>query len=165
MKSTIPCTSACSSRPDRRLAPGEIELALRRLALHGREGERDEPVGCVRTAVVQDVLDSLEQIRGDVLVDDELAGIDDAHVEPGADRVEERRVHRLADDVVAAEGEGEVGDAAARARAWAALLDQRQRLDERLREAVVLLDPGRDGEHVGVEDDVLGSQPSRTRRS
>ena len=36
-----------------------------------------------------------------------------------------------------------------------ALLDQRQRLDERLREAVVLLDPGRDGEHVRIEDDVL----------
>ena len=35
MKSTMPCTSACSSRfADRRLAPGEVELALRRLALH-----------------------------------------------------------------------------------------------------------------------------------
>ena len=106
----------------------------------------------------------LEQVGRDVLVDDELAGVDDPHVEPGADRVvEERGVHRLADDVVAAEGEGEVGDAAARARAGAALLDQRQRLDERLREAVVLLDPGRDGEHVRVEDDVL-RLPSRRRR-
>ena len=36
-----------------------------------------------------------------------------------------------------------------------ALLQQRQRLDERLREAVVLLDPGRHGEHVRIEDDVL----------
>ena len=39
-----------------------------------------------------------------------------------------------------------------------ALLDQRQRLDERLRELVVLLDAGRDGEHVRVEDDVLGRE-------
>ena len=142
--------------PDRRLAPAEVELALRRLTLH-RRGERDEPVGRVGPPVVDDVLDVLEQVGRDVLVDDELAGVDDAHVEPGADRVvEERGVHRLADDVVAAEREREVGDAAARARAGAALLDQRQRLDERLREAVVLLDPGRDGEHVRVEDDVLG---------
>ena len=42
--------------------------------------------------------------------------------------------------------------------AGAALLDQRQRLDERLREFVVLLDAGRDGEHVRVEDDVLGRE-------
>ena len=64
-------------------------------------------------------------------------------------------MHRLADDVVAAESEGEVGDAAARARARTALLEQRQRLDERLGEAVVLLDSRRDREHVRVEDDVL----------
>ena len=42
-----------------------------------------------------------------------------------------------------------------RAHAGAALLDQRQALDERARVVVVLLDPGRDGEHVRVEDDVL----------
>ena len=34
-------------------------------------------------------------------------------------------------------------------------LDQRQRLEERLRVLVVLLDPGRDREHVRIEDDVL----------
>ena len=43
-------------------------------------------------------------------------------------------------------------------RARAALLDQRQRLDERLRVLVVLLDPRRDREHVRVEDDVLGRE-------
>ena len=90
---------------------------------------------------------------------DELPGVDDAHVEPGADRVvEERGVHRLAHAVVAAEREAEVRDAAARLHAGTALLDQRQRLDERLREVVVLLDAGRDGEHVRVEDDVLGRE-------
>ena len=138
------------------LAPGEVELALGRLA-RDRPREGDEPVGRVGPPVVEHVLDPFEQVGRDVLVDDELARVDDAHVEPGADRVvEEGGVHRLADDVVAAEREGEVRDAAARAGARAALLDQRQRLDERLREAVVLLDPGGDGEHVRVEDDVLG---------
>ena len=99
---------------DRRLAPGEVELALRRPAGDGRR-VLDEPLGRVGAAVEEDVLDALEQVRLDVLVDGELAGVDDAHVEPRADRVvEERRVHRLAHGVVAAEREREVRDAAAR---------------------------------------------------
>ena len=78
-------------------------------------------------AVEEHVLDALPQLGLDVLVDRELAGVDDAHVEPGADRVvEERRVHRLAHAVVAAEREAEVRDAARGVRARAALLDQRQ---------------------------------------
>ena len=82
---------------DRRLAPGEVALARRRLALDPL-GELDQPVGRVVAAVEEHVLDQLEQVGLDVLVDRELAGVDDAHVEPGADRVEqERRVHRLAD--------------------------------------------------------------------
>ena len=127
-------------------------------AVH-RAGELDEPLRRVGAAVEDHVLDQLQQVGRDVLVDDELARVDDAHVEAGLDRVEqERRVHRLADDVVAAEREREVRDAAARARARAALLDQRQALDERLGVLVVLLDAGRDGEDVRVEDDVLGRE-------
>ena len=101
----------------------------------------------------------LEQLGLDVLVDHQQAGIDDPHVETRADRVvQERRVHRLAHVLVPAEGEREVGDAAARPRPGAALLDQRKRLDERLRELVVLLDPRGDRQHVRVEDDVLGRE-------
>ena len=143
---------------DGRLAPREVDLAPRRLAAHA-PGVLDEPLGRVVAPVEDDVLDELEQLRLDVLVHDELAGVDDAHVEPGADRVvEERRVHRLAHRVVAAEREAEVRDPAARPRARAARLDQRQRLEERLREAAVLLDAGRDGEDVRVEDQVLGRE-------
>ena len=43
----------------------------------------------------------------------------------------------------------------------AALLDQGQCLDERLGVPVVLGDPGRHGEHVRVEDDVLRGEPGR----
>ena len=90
-----------------------------------RVGERDEPLGGVGAAREDHVLDVLEQLGRDVLVDGELARVDDAHVEPGVDRVvEERGVHRLAHDLVAAEREREVRDAAARQRARAALLDQ-----------------------------------------
>ena len=98
---------------DRLLAPREVHLALRPAALH-LAGERNQPLGRVRPAVEEHVLDVLEQVRRNVFVDGELAGVHDPHVEPGFDRVvEERRVHRLADDVVAAEGERQVADAAA----------------------------------------------------
>ena len=82
------------------------------------------PLGRVRAAVEDDVLDVLEQIRRDVFVDDQLAGVDDAHVEAGLDGVEEkRRVDRLAHDLVAAERERQVADAAADLHAGARLLD------------------------------------------
>ena len=143
----------------RGLPPGDVELALRRLARH-RAGEGDEPLGRVGPPGEDHVLDMLEQVRRDVLVDGELAGVDDSHVEPGVDGVvEEGGVHRLPHHLVAAEREREVRDAAARQRARAALLDQRQRRDEVAGEEVVLLDPGRDREDVGVEDDVLGREP------
>ena len=67
-------------------------------------------------------------------------------------------MHRLADDVVAAEGEAEVRDATRGADAGAAFLDPGQALEERARIVVVLLDPGRDREHVRVEHDVLGPE-------
>ena len=98
----------------RRARPSSLRLVLllRRL---DRLGELGQPVGGVGPAVEQHVLDALEQVLGDLLVDLELAGVDDAHVQPGADGViQERRVHRLADHVVAAERERDVAHAAAR---------------------------------------------------
>ena len=118
-------------------------------------GELDQPLGRVGPAVEDHVLDVLEQILRDVLVDDELAGVDDAHVEAGLDRVvEERRVHRLAHDVVAAERERQVADAAADLHARARRLDDARRLDEVDRVVVVLLEAGGDREDVRIEDDV-----------
>ena len=61
----------------------QVELAARALAAHAL-GVLDEPLGRVGAAVEDDVLDALEQLRLDVLVDGELAGVDDAHVEAGA---------------------------------------------------------------------------------
>ena len=123
MKSTMPCTSACDSRdstePSRhfrsasRFVPDSLDL-LR---------ERDHALRRVRPPVEDDVLDVLEQILRDVLVDDQLSGVDDAHVHAGLDGVEqERGVNRLAHHVVAAEREREVADPAAdlHARARAA---------------------------------------------
>ena len=78
------------------------------LGLH-RLGEGDQPLGGVGAPVQEDVLDPLQELGGDLLVDRQLPGVDDPHVETGADRVEEEgRVHRLAHRVVPAEGEGHV---------------------------------------------------------
>ena len=121
MNSTTPWTSAYDSRSSTGcLAPGEIQLLLLPAPLH-RVGELHQPLGRVGTAIEDHVLDVLEQVLRDVLVDDELPGVDDAHVHAGLDRVEEeRRVHRFADDVVAAEGERQIADAAADLHAGAA---------------------------------------------
>ena len=70
--------------------------------------------------------------------------------------IEERRVHRLAHLVVAAEAERDVGDAAAHLGVRQVLLDPARGLDEVHRVVVVLLDAGGDGENVGIEDDVFG---------
>ncbi len=65
-------------------------------------------------------------------------------------------MHRLAHGLVAAEGEGEVRDAARDMDERHLLLDLARGLDEGDAVAVVLLDAGGDGEDVGIEDDVLG---------
>jgi hypothetical protein len=69
--------------------------------------------------------------------------------------VEEGRVHGLADGIVAAEAEGDVGDAAADLGVREVGLDPARGLDEIDGVVVVLLDAGADGEDVRVEDDVL----------
>ena len=122
-------------------------------------GDLEEPLGGVGAAVEDDVLDALAQLGVDLVVDDERAGVDDAHVEARADGVEEEDgVDRLTDRVVAPEGERDVGDAAADLRAGEVLLDPAGGLDEVLAVGGVLLDAGGDGEDVGVEDDVLGRE-------
>ncbi len=67
-------------------------------------------------------------------------------------------MHGLAHRLVAAEREREVRDAAGNVRVGQGLADLPRRLDEGDAIAVVLLDAGRDGEDVGVEDDVLGRE-------
>ena len=67
-------------------------------------------------------------------------------------------MHRLADRVVTAEGEGNVRDATADLGVREGLLDQGGRLEEIDRVVVMLLDARRDSEDVRIEDDVLGGE-------
>ena len=109
----------------RRLPPAEILFPLRAVALDGRR-ELDQPLGGIGPPVEDHVFDVLEQILRNVLVDDQLSGVDDAHVEAGLDGVIQKgRVHRFADDVVAAERERQVAHAAAHLHARAGRLDDR----------------------------------------
>ena len=65
--------------------------------------EIDQPFGCVRAAIKQDVFDALAEFGLDLLVNGKLPRIDDSHVEAGADRVKQKcRVHCFADGVVPA---------------------------------------------------------------
>ena len=97
MKSTMPLTSAWVSRSStgasRHASSLTVDLALR----FDRLGELDQALGGIGAAVEQDVLDQFEQVLGDLLVNGELPGVDDAHVEPGVDGVIQKGgVHRLA---------------------------------------------------------------------
>ena len=67
-------------------------------------------------------------------------------------------MHRLAHPLIAAEGEGEIGDAARDMHVRQLGLDAAGGLD--IGEAViaVLLDAGGHGEDVGIEDDVFGRE-------
>ena len=96
---------------------------------------------------------------GNFVVNGELAGIHDAEVHAGLDRViQEHRVHGLAHGLVAAERERHVAHAAGDVRVRAALADLARGFDEVHAVAVVLLDAGGDREDVRIEDDVFGRE-------
>ena len=106
-------------------------------------GELEQALGGVGAAIEQHVFDALAQLGGNLLVDGELAGVDDAHVHAGADGVvEERGVHGFADDVIAAEGKRDVADAAADLGAGQLGLDLARGFEESHRVVIVLLDAG-----------------------
>ena len=91
-----------------------------------------------------------------LFIDFQHAGVDDAHVEAGLDRVvEERAVHRFAHGVVAAETEADVADAAADFCEREILFDPLCRANEINGVMGVFLHAGANGEHVRIEDDVL----------
>ncbi|MPL88384.1 hypothetical protein SDC9_34404 [bioreactor metagenome] len=148
----------------RPLAPGEVArlLLLRARALEAL-GDGQKPLGRgaagLRGAVQHHVLAGLAQLGVDLVIDRKLAGVDDAHVHAGLNRViEEHRVHRLAHRLVAAEAEREVRHPARDMGVRQVLPDPARRLDEVDAVIVVFLDARRHREDVRVEDDVLGRE-------
>ncbi len=120
-----------------------------------RLGEYEQPIGRVGPAIEDHVLDALQQVFRDFLVDLELARIDDSHVKACADGVvQEHRVHRPANNFLAAEAEADVADPARCLGQREAPLQFADRLKELDRIVVVLHHPGADDEDVRVEYDV-----------
>ena len=140
---------------DRSMPPGRVGLVfLRGLALQ-RGPVGHQPLGGVGAAVENHVFHTLAERRLDVLVDGQLPGVDDPHVEPGVDGVvQEGGVEGLADRVVAAKGEGDVAHAPGDFHVRQQLLDLPRGLDEVQSVAGVFLDARADGQDVRVEDDV-----------
>ena len=140
----------------RPFAPGEILLLGLLLLAAEFFRQRQQPFGRAGVAVEDDVLADLAQLGIDVVIDDHLPGIDDAHVHAGLDGViQEHRMHRLAHRLVAAERERQVGDAAGDMRVRQVLADPARRLDEIDAVIVVLFEAGRDRKDVRIEDDVF----------
>jgi len=108
-------------------------------------------------AVEDHVFDSPAQLRLNLFVDRQRAGVDDPHVHAGFDGViQERAVHRLTYGVVAAIGERQIADAAAHQTMRQLLLDDPACIDIGDRVVVVLVHASSHREDVRVEDDVLG---------
>ena len=64
-------------------------------------------------------------------------------------------MHRLAHRLIAAEGEGQIGDAARDMRMRQIALDGARRLDEIDAVVFVFLNTCRHGENIGIEDNIL----------
>ena len=148
-------------------APFLGRLFLRGIGALVAFGERDQPLGrrfrfAFDLAVEDDVLARGAEFGVDRVIDVELPGVDDRHVEPRRDcMIEEDAVHRAAHRLVAAKTERQVREAAREMRVRAADADHLHRLDEVDRIIVMLFKPRRDREDIGIEDDVLGRKADR----
>src|SRR5919197_1382185 len=108
-------------------------------------------------AIEKHIFNALQEILGDLLVDAELAGIDDAHVHARLNTmIKKGRMYSLAHDIIAAKREGDVADTARNQRIRQVMLDRTGRLEVSQGIVVVLLDAGRDRQDIGIKDDVLG---------
>ena len=143
---------------DGQLAPFQIIAALLcAAAAFVALGDLQEPFRGVLAARQDHIFHALAQLRIDIFVNGELAGIDDAHGEPGADGViQKHRVHGFAHAIVAAKRKRHIADAAAGMRRGHALFDGGNRLDEVQAVAVMLLDARGHREDVRIENNILG---------
>ena len=141
-----------------RATPGQLGGFIASRAF-GVFGDLDQAFCRIGAAIQHHVFDALAQLRLQVIIDADHAGVHDAHVHAGLDRVVQKHgVDGFAHRVVAPEAERHVADAARDFGAGQVLLDPAGGFDEIDRVVVVFFDAGGDGKDVGIEDDVLGRE-------
>ena len=119
-------------------------------------GNGQQPLGGVLAAIEDYIFHAVPQLLRQVVIDGQLAGVDDAHVHARLDGVvEENGVDGLAHRVVAAEGEGDIGNTAGDQGVGQGAPDIPGGVDEIQAVAVMLRHAGGHGEDGRVEDDVL----------
>src|SRR5690606_41819798 len=117
-------------------------------------GGGQEVLGAVGGAVEDHVLHQVAELPRHFVVHLQLAGVDDAHGQAGADGVvEEHRVDRLPHPVVAPARERHIADAAGNQRAGQAGPDPGTGVGEISGVGVVFIDGGGHGAPVGGGDD------------
>src|SRR5690606_39667183 len=113
-------------------------------------------LGRIGATVEHDILDRFLEFCRNVLVDRQLAGVDDAHVHAIANGVvQEYGVNGFTHRLVAAERKRHVGHAAGNQGVGQIGLDVLDGFDEIDGVIVVLLDAGSDGKDVRVKDDIF----------
>src|SRR5262249_16712457 len=102
-------------------------------------------------------LAGLTQLRVEIVVNGDLASIDNAHIHARLDGVIQKHgVHRLAHPLVSTERKGQVRDATGHVRAWQVIADPASSFDESKPVAVMFLHARRNGKDVWIENNVLG---------
>ncbi len=145
---------------DLELTPGEVFLGILLLALaFVFLGQVEQPFGGIVALVEDDILAGLAQLFRNVVIDFQLPGVDDGHVQPGRNRVvEKHRVHGLAHGFVATKRKRYVRQPAGDMTARTGFTHAPGGVDKVHGVVVVLFDTGGDGEDIEVEDDVFGRE-------
>src|SRR5690606_39223530 len=119
-------------------------------------GDFQQRLGGTGMLVEDHVLDAVTQAQRNLVVDFQLAGVDDAHVQAVFNRViQEYRVDCLAHRVVATERKRHVGYTAGGQRIGEVVANPGHGLDEVHGVVVVFLNTGGHGKDVGIENDVF----------
>ena len=139
-------------------APFRLLLVLGAVAFTGAIllRQRQQTLGAVVAAVKDNVLYRLAQLGGQIVVNRQLTGVDDAHIHAVANGViEKHRVDGFAYRIVAAKRERHVRDAAGDHRMRQLALDIFAGANKVHCVVVVLVDAGGDGKDIRVEDNIF----------
>ena len=147
----------------RQLAPCQIDLGFFAVAFE-LLGDFEQALGRIRTAIEYHVLDAFFELGVKVGVYAQLPRVDNPHVHARRNRVvQEHGVNRFAHRLVATEGEGDVGHAAADHGEGQVFFDPARRVDEIHRVVVVFGDARGNRENIGVKNDVAGRKANLLR--